>query len=393
MSQAVYLDYHASTPCDPQVVEAMMPFLVDCCANPGSTIHREGLRAANAVEVARTSVSDAIGASKNEVVFTSGATESNNLAMLGLARASRTGRRRIIVSAIEHKCVLNTARHLMGDGWQVELAPVLSDGTVDLAALVDLVDERTALVSIQAANNEIGTIQPVGEIGQIVHRAGAVFHCDAAQALGRLDIDVGFWDVDLLSLSAHKAYGPKGVGALFVRGGAAQAPLEPLVFGGGQEQGLRSGTLNVPGIVGFGRAAELAVGNRVAENGRIEKIRDYMEGRILGGIPEVRRNGALQQRLSGNSSLTIPGCEAEAIIARMPEFAFSAGSACASGAIDPSHVLTAIGVGRAEAHQTIRVGLGRFSSPSDAERFVDALVAGVQQVRLATRGGAVRRSA
>lgn len=393
MTQSVYLDHHASTPCDPKVVEAMMPYLVDCCANPGSTVHREGLRAAKAVEASRALVAGAIGAAPSEIVFTSGATESNNLAILGLARANATDRKRVVVSAIEHKCVLNAAKQLEGMGWDLQVAPVLSDGTVDVAALLDLVDERTALVSIQAANNEIGTIQAVAEISQIVHRVGAVFHCDAAQALGRIEMDARLWDVDLLSLSAHKAYGPKGIGVLFVRGGAAQAPLEPLVFGGGQEAGLRSGTLNVPGIVGFGKAAELAKEAIQEETARIGRIRDFMERRILQELPGVRRNGPGHSRLAGNSSLTIFGCEAEALIARMPGFAFSAGSACSSGAIDPSHVLTAIGVYRDEAYQTVRIGLGRFSSQLEVERFVDALLETVERVRHATGSSIALRSA
>ena len=381
MNRPVYLDYHASTPCDPRVVEAMMPFLVDCYANPSSSIHREGQRAARAVASARGLVASALRSSPNEIVFTSGATESNNLAILGSARASATARRRVVVSAIEHKCVLNAAKHLALVGWDVQVAPVSSDGTIDLGALVGLVDKGTALVSIQAASNEIGTIQPVEAIAQIVHRGGAIFHCDAAQALGRLEIDVTTWDVDLLSLSAHKAYGPKGVGALYVRGGASRAPLEPLQYGGGQEAGLRSGTLNVPGIVGFSRAVELATDQRQVENRRIQDLRDRMESRVVADIPGVRRNGALHQRLSGNSSFTFPGCEAEAIIARLPGFAISTGSACSSGAVEPSHVLVAIGVSRAEAHQTIRIGLGRFSSADDVDAFCAELAPAVAAVR------------
>lgn len=343
MSPTIYLDHHASTPCDPRVIQAMLPFLVDCYANPSSS-HHEGQRAAKAVNDARDMLAGAIGASPGHIVFTSGATESNNLAILGAARAQMPGRNRVVVSAVEHKCVLNAAAHLGTTGWDVQIAPVLSDGTIDLGTLVELIDNKTALVSVQAANNEIGTIQPIEEIAQIVHRVGAIFHSDAAQALGRIDIDVNVWDVDLLSLSGHKAYGPKGVGALYVRGGARNAPLEPLAYGGGQEEGLRPGTLNVPGIVGFGCAAELAVALRAEETNRLRQLRDYMESRLLSVVPQVRRNGATHNRLAGNSSLTFLGCDAEAILARLPEFALSTGSACASGAMEPSHVLIASGL-------------------------------------------------
>jgi cysteine desulfurase len=387
MRRTVYLDHHASTPCDPRVVEAMLPFLVECYANP-SSIHREGQRAANAVHEARRMLASAIHASPAEIVFTSGATESNNLAILGAARSAIPGRRGIVVSAIEHKCVLNAARHLGTAGWDVRIAPVLSDGTIDLGVLVDLVDKETALVSIQAASNEIGTIQPIEEIAQIVHRVGAIFHSDAAQALGRIDIDVGLWDVDLLSLSAHKAYGPKGVGALYVRGGARCAPLEPLVFGGGQEDGLRSGTLNVPGIVGFGRAAGLSIELMLEETDRIRRLRDYMETKVLSAVAGVRRNGAIHHRLAGNSSLTFIGCDAEAIIARLADFALSTGSACSSGAIEPSHVLMAVGIGRAEGHQTIRVGLGRYTSPTEIELFCESIADAVAEVRTYERASA-----
>jgi cysteine desulfurase len=388
MQRAIYLDHHASTPCDPRVVESMLPFLVDCYANPSSTIHGEGRRAANAVESARAVVATTIGASPGEVIFTSGATESNNLAILGAARAERSRRRRIVVSAIEHKCVLNAAKYLGTAGWDIQVAPVLSDGTIDLGRLVDLIDDHTALVSIQAASNEIGTIQPIEEIAQVVHRMGAVLHCDAAQALGRIGIDVGLWDVDLLSVSSHKVYGPKGVGALYIRGGARRAPLEPLMYGGGQEAGLRSGTLNVPGIVGFARAAEIGTENRLEETARIQGLRDYMESRILSCLSNVRRNGALQNRLAGNSSLTFTDCDADALLARLPEFALSTGSACSSGAIEPSHVLSALGLSRSAGHQTLRVGLGRFTASHEIELFCGRLLVAVTDVRELSRPSA-----
>src|SRR6266571_1402184 len=362
--EQVYLDYHASTPCDPRVVEAMLPLFIETFANPSSSIHAQGRKAAETVEKARAHVGQAIGAAAGELVFTSGATESNNLAIQGAVRCEPAGRRKVLATAIEHKCVLESCRWLGNHGYVFEVIPVGEDGLVDLAALVDLVDDRTALVSVQAANNEIGTIQPIAEVAQVVHRAGALLHSDAAQALGRIPIDVGPWGVDLLSLSAHKCYGPKGVGALYVRGGARSAPLEPLVFGGGQEAGLRSGTLNVPGIVGFGRACQIAC----------EEV-------VLDSVSRVQRNGAISRRLAGNSSLRFEGVEAEALIANLPEIAVSTGSACTSGALEPSHVLTAIGLSRQEAYSTLRIGLGRFTMESELEYTATRIAEAVSRIR------------
>jgi cysteine desulfurase len=242
-------------------------------------------------------------------------------------------------------------------------------------------DERTALVSVQVANNEIGTIQPIPEVAQIVHRMGAVFHCDAAQGLGRIPIDVDLWGVDLLSLSAHKCYGPKGVGALYIRGGARSAPLEPLVFGGGQELGMRPGTLNVPGIVGFGKACDISGEEMVEEASRIRRLRDWFEKLVMGCVPHVLRNGALSRRLPGNSSLRFEGVDAEALIANVPDIALSTGSACTSGAMEPSHVLTAIGLSRGEASNTIRVGIGRFTMESELHYAADRISRVVERIR------------
>lgn len=376
----VYLDNHASTPCDPRVVEAMLPFFIDSFANPSSSIHLQGQEAARAVDQAREEVADTIGSSAGEIVFTSGATESNNLAIQGVARFAHQQRRRILASTIEHKCVLESCRWLGGNGFEFVPIPVLRDGLVDLSALVDLVDQQTVLVSVQAANNEIGTIQSIPEIAQIVHRTGALFHCDAAQALGRIPIDVGEWGVDVMSLSAHKCYGPKGVGALFVRGGRA-APIAPMFFGGGQEMGLRSGTLNTPGIVGFAKACQIARDEMPEESARLGHLRDWFERTVLGTIEGVSRNGALSRRLPGNSSLYFAGVEAEALIANMPGIAISTGSACASGALEPSHVLTAIGLSRADAYGTLRVGLGRFTMEMELEYAISQLRQAVGVVR------------
>jgi len=383
----VYLDYHASTPCDPLVVEAMLPYFVEHYANPSSSQHRHGRDAAAAVAIGREKLGVAIGAASQEIVFTSGATESNNLAVLGFARANASERREIVVSAIEHKCVLAAAESLRTAGFEVLVAPVDARGVVDLGWLIDHIGDSTALVSIQAANNDIGTIQAVAEIAQVVHRVGAAFHCDAAQALGRIPIDVRDWDVDLLSLSGHKAYGPKGIGALYIRGGARSAPLAPLLLGGGQESGLRSGTLNVPGIVGFGVAADLATNRLPQETDRIRRMRDRLEERLLAALPGTSVNGDRDKRLCGNSSLTFEGADAEAIIANAPELAVSTGSACSSGAIEPSYVLQAIGLTRQQAFQTLRIGVGRFTMPDDIECAVDGLKRAVGHVRGASKHG------
>jgi len=361
----VYLDHHASTPCDPRVVEEMLPYFLDRFANPSSSTHAAGRGVAAAVEAARGQVASAIAAEPSEIVFTSGATESNNLAILGSIGGAPPTRRRILASAIEHKSVLGPCENLRERGYDFELIPVEPDGRVDLGSFAQRMDERVALASVQAVNNEIGTIQPVREIVQIAHAGGALVHCDAAQALGRIPVDVGDLGVDLLSLSAHKCYGPKGVGALYIRGGAQVAPLEALVFGGDQEAGLRSGTLNVPGIVGFGLAAEIAALEREAEIKRIAPLRDWLEEQISKRILEWRRNGPRTDRVACNSSLTFPGVEADALIVRLRDVHVSTGSACMVGAPAPSHVLTAIGLTRQEAYSTVRIGLGRFTTEQD----------------------------
>jgi len=377
----VYLDYHASTPCDSRVVEAMLPFFLETFANPSSSVHTQGRRAAEAVEQARARVALAIGAAAGEIVFTSGATESNNLAIHGAARAASGGRKKLLAISVAHKCVLSTCKWLSTQGYEFAAIPVTGDGAVDLAALVDLVDDRTILVSVQAANNEVGTIQPIAEVAQIVHRAGALLHSDAAQALGRIPMDVDLSGVDLLSLSAHKCYGPKGVGALYVSGGVRKAPLEPLLYGGGQEGGLRPGTLNVPGIVGFGRACEIAAEEGPIESRRVGRLRDWLESLVLEAVEDVHRNGALSRRLPGNSSLRFDGVEADALIANLPDIALSTGSACSSGAIEPSHVLTAMGLSREQSYGTVRLGIGRFTMEDELEYAAHRICDAVTKIR------------
>ncbi|MCL6576923.1 cysteine desulfurase family protein [Kyrpidia sp.] len=362
----IYLDYHATTPLDPRVLAAMRPYLEVEFGNPSNTLYLSGRRAAAAVEDSREKVAALIGARPHELVFTSGATESNNLAILGVARAS-TERRKMVSTPIEHKSVLEPLRYLSSLGFEAVYLPVDLYGRVDLEAAQRLIDEETLLVSVQAANNEIGTLQDIAQIVAIAKAHGALVHTDAAQAVGKIPVDVETWGVDLLSISAHKLYGPKGVGALYVREGLRKAPLVPLAFGGGQEGGLRPGTLNVPGIVGLGEACALAYREMYQEADRVRRLRDRLEEGIKERIPGVKVNGELEHRLPGNSSLTFPGVEADALILNMPELALSMGSACNSGALEPSYVLTAIGLSREDASSTVRIGIGRFTQAEEVE--------------------------
>ncbi|MBF6595946.1 MAG: cysteine desulfurase [Thermaceae bacterium] len=363
----IYLDNHATTPCDPRVLEAMLPYFTEVFGNPSSALHRHGRRAAEALERARGHVGNLIGAEPGEVIFTSGATESNNLAILGAARGDQTGRKRILTTPIEHKAVLEPFRQLEGQGYELVWLPVDSRGRADAETARRLINDDTLLVSVQAANNEIGTIQPVAEIAEVAHRHGAIVHCDATQAVGKIPFDVGGWGVDLASLSAHKLYGPKGVGALYVSRRFRKGSLRPLVLGGGQEAGVRSGTHNMPGIVGLGEACVIAGEALAGEQARVSGMRDALEERLRSVIPNLQINGDLGNRLPGNSSLSFTEVEADALILNLPDLALSMGSACNSGTIEPSYVLTAIGMSRESANSTVRVGWGRFNTTGDIE--------------------------
>ncbi len=369
----IYLDHHATTPCDPLVVEAMLPYFTTQFGNPSSA-HAAGTRTADAVQQAREQVALLVGAQPGEVVFTSGATEANNLALLGYARAAHATnpRRRIVISAIEHKAIINPAKQLAREGFEIITLPVDAQGTVDLAAAAEAITPDTLLVSMHAANGEIGTIQPIQQLAQLAHAAGALIHTDAAQAVGKIPVDLLAWGVDFLSISAHKLYGPQGVGALIVRH-PRRIQLEPLGYGGGQERGWRSGTLNVPGIVGFGAACALCVDLLPTENSRLAALRNEFEAAILAAIPEAHRNGNLSNRLPHNSSLTFPGIEADALLARLPQLALSTGSACDSGTVEPSSALLALGLSRDDARSTVRVGLGRFTVSTDINQAAAAI--------------------
>lgn len=347
----------------------MYPYFGEAFANPASTEHAAGRLAAEAVDTSRAQVAELIGGRSGEIVFTSGATESNNLAIFGLARASGSDRSRIVTTAVEHKAVLGPCEELSRQGMDVVVLPVDSEGRVNVDAAEETIDESTLLVSIQAANNEIGTIQPVAEVARLAHERGALVHCDAAQAVGKIDVEE--LGVDLMSVSAHKLYGPKGVGALYVRGGPFSMPLWPLTLGGGQERQLRAGTLNVPGIVGFGKACELCLRSISDESKRVSALRDHLESEILGRVEGAWRNGPLEGRLPGSSSLTFPRIDAEALLVNVPNLAISTGSACITGAPEPSHVLLAIGLSRANAYSTIRIGVGRFNNEEEIAQATD----------------------
>ena len=380
MPRPVYLDNHATTRVDPRVVERMLPTFAESYGNAGSTSHAFGWEAKGAVDAARASLASLLGARPEEIVFTSGATEANNLAILG-ALPLRAEGRRVVTAATEHHAVLDACLALRERGAEVVVLPVDGLGRVDPAALERALEEPAALVSIMAANNEIGTIQPIAELAAICRARGVPLHCDAAQAVGRVPVDVKDWGVDLLSLSGHKFHAPKGVGALFVRRGPGAPRLKPQQHGGGQEGGLRPGTLNVHGLVGLGAAADLCAAELSEEGPRIAALRDRLQAGLEESLDGLRVNGDPAARLPGNLSLTVDGVEAEALMTALPGFAFSAGSACSSAAARPSHVLTAIGLEAGQARSTLRFGLGRFTTEEEIERVLAALIAAIRELR------------
>lgn len=376
-NRPVYLDNQATTPCDPRVVEAMLPWFTEQFGNPASVEHVLGRAAAAAVEEARESVARLIGAFPSEIVFTSGATESNNLAIKGAARFARAAgdaRRRVLTVASEHKCVLESVADLASEGFEPVVLPIRPDGLLDTEVLRSGLSTPTLVVSVMAVNNETGVIQDIPALAALARGAGALFHTDAAQAGGKIPIDVRAWDIDLLSLSGHKVYGPKGIGALFVRR-RPRVRLAPLFSGGGQERGLRSGTLPAPLIVGFGAAARLAAAEMEMESQRIAGLRARLFALLERAIPGLRLNGSWERRVSGNLNLTFPGVSAERLMAASPELCVSTGSACSSAAIEPSYVLSAMGLSADEAARTLRIGIGRFTSTADIEFAAAALAA------------------
>lgn len=392
----VYLDCHSTTPVDPQVLQAMLPYFSVEFGNPGSQSHGWGTAVGERVDQARTQFAAGIGADPAEVVFTSGSTESNNLAIRGIAQRLKHRRQGLITIATEHPSVLQPMQKLASEGWNLALAPIVQHqagaeqdrriGQVDLAALEAMVNEQTALVSIALANNEMGVIQPIAEIAQIVHRAGGLLHTDASQVVGWLPIDVRHWQADLISFSAHKFYGPKGVGALYVRGSETYAgarPVRPLAqtIGGGQEFGFRSGTLNVPGIIGIAAAMQIA-GNTWSSAARhVSQMRDQMWQQLLAARPDLLLNGpalAPELRLPNNLNFAVPGIEGQSIMIHSPQVAMSSGSACSSAHPGVSTVLTAIGRNEDVARASLRIGLGRFHTPAQIQWAAGHVLQGIE---------------
>ncbi|MDR0406755.1 MAG: IscS subfamily cysteine desulfurase [Holosporales bacterium] len=378
----IYLDYQATTPCDPCVVEAMLPFFTERCGNPHARAHAYGWEAEEAIETARSRIAQAINADPREVIFTSGATEANNLALKGVAQfyKDRGHKKHIITTQIEHDCVLESCRSLEKQGFMVTYLPVQKDGLVVLDDLRKAITEETLLVSIMTANNEIGVIQPIAEIGALCREAGIFFHTDAAQALGKIALDVNALSVDLMSLSSHKIYGPKGVGALYCRL-KPRVGLAPLLSGGGQERGLRSGTLPVPLCVGFGAACHLACTLKDKENARLLILRNRLYEKLCADLPKIYLNGHFEKRLAGNLNISFEGIEGEGLLMGVKNLALSTGSACNSMSLEPSHVLLALGMDPGLIHGSVRISLGRFTTEEEIDCAAESLIAAVRKLR------------
>ena len=378
MKRPIYLDYQATTPCDPRVVDVMMPYLTEEFGNPHSRSHAYGWTAEEAVEKARHHIADLIKADPREVIFTSGATESNNLAIKGAAYFK--GKGHIITLRTEHKCVLETIRFLEQDGFTTSYLPVTPSGVVDLEVLKQAITPETILVSIMAASNEIGIIQPLKEIGAICRHAGILFHTDAAQALGKIPLDVDDMNIDLMSLTSHKIYGPKGIGALYVRR-KPRVRLRPLFHGGGQERGIRSGTLAPFLCVGFGEAARIYSQEMEQESFRLTQLRDRLLHILTTQLEAVTLNGGAENRLPGNLNLSFFGVEGEGLIMGLKDLAISSGSACTSASLEPSYVLKALGVTEDLIHTSLRISLGRFTTEEEVEIAGHRIVAAVNRLR------------
>jgi cysteine desulfurase len=376
----VYLDYQATTPTDPRVVEAMLPYFTEIFGNPHSRNHRYGWEAEEGVESARAQVAHIIGANAKEIIFTSGATESNNLALKGVARFYRDKKRHIVTCVTEHKCVLDSCRHLELEGFRVTYLPVQRNGLISLDQLRDAIAEDTVMVSIMAVNNEIGVIQPLAEIGRICRERRVFFHTDAAQAVGKIPLDVEAMQIDLMSISGHKIYGPKGIGALYVRR-RPRVRLEAIISGGGQERGMRSGTLPTPLCVGLGEACRIAEAEMGAEAERLHALRERFLSAVRQQLPEIYVNGDLEHRIPGNLNISFAYVEGEGLMMGIKDLAVSSGSACTSASLEPSYVLRALGVDVELAHTSLRIGFGRFTTEADVDYAVDRIVGEVSRLR------------
>ena len=381
MKLPIYMDNHATTPVDPRVLERMIPYFTETFGNAASRNHEFGWKAEEGVDRARSEVAKLINATAKEIIFTSGATESDNLALKGVAGMYREKGDHIITLTTEHKAVLDCCKRLEKEGLRVTYLPVDKEGLVDLDDLRRAITDKTILISIMAANNEIGVLQPVGEIGKIAHEKGVLFHTDATQAVGKIPLDVQEMNIDLLSISAHKMYGPKGVGALYVRRKKPRVQLKAIIDGGGHERGMRSGTLAVPNIIGLGAACEICRQEMADESVRLRGLRDRLHQRLTSQLEEVYVNGDLEQRLPNSLNLSFAYVEGESLLMGIKDVAVSSGSACTSASLEPSYVLKALGVGEDLAHTSIRFGLGRFNTKEEVDFVADRVIETVERLR------------
>lgn len=381
MKLPIYMDNHATTPMDPRVLDAMLPFFTHEFGNAASRNHAFGWTAEEAVEKARKQIADLIGANSKEIVFTSGATESNNLAIKGVAEMYAERGNHIITAATEHKAVLDTTKKLEKAGYRITYLPVQQNGLVDLDMLREAITDKTILVSIMYANNEIGVIQPIAEIGKICKERGVLFHTDGTQAVGKVPVNVIADNVDLMSITAHKMYGPKGIGALYVRRKSPRVQLTAQMDGGGHERGMRSGTLNVPGIVGLGKACELCKQEMAEESRRMSYLRDKLKDRLLAELDETFINGTMESRLPNNLNISFAYVEGESLLMGINDVAVSSGSACTSATLEPSYVLKALGAGDDIAHSSIRFGLGRFNTEEEVDYVAQKVISVVKKLR------------
>jgi cysteine desulfurase len=377
----IYMDNHATTPMDPRVLEEMLPYFTEKFGNAASRNHSFGWVAEEGVETARERIAKLVGATTKEIIFTSGATESDNLAIKGVGEMYKEKGNHIITAVTEHKAVLDTCKRLEKYGYRVTYLPVQKDGLIDLDDLKRAMDDKTILVTIMFANNEIGVLQPVTEIGKLCHERGVIFHTDATQAVGKVPVDVIKQNIDLASISAHKMYGPKGVGALYVRRKNPRVQISAIIDGGGHERGMRSGTLNVPGIVGLGKACAIASEEMPKESCRLAGLRNRLRDNIMGRLDEVYINGSMEHRLPGNLNISFAYVEGESLLMGINDVAVSSGSACTSATLEPSYVLKALGTGDDLAHSSIRFGIGRFNTEAEVDYVADRVVETVQRLR------------
>jgi cysteine desulfurase len=381
MKLPIYMDYHATTPMDPRVFEAMKPYFMETFGNAASRNHSFGWQAEEAVEKSRKQIADLVGATSKEIVFTSGATESNNLALKGVAEMYAEKGNHIITAATEHKAILDTCKRLEKHGIRVTYLPLQTNGLVDLEMLKEAITDKTILISIMYANNEIGVIQPIAEIGKIAKAKGVLVHSDATQAVGKVPVNVIKDNIDLMSITAHKMYGPKGVGALYVRRKSPRVQITAQMDGGGHERGMRSGTMNVPGIVGFGKAAELCRLEMAEESKRLSHLRDKLKAKLESALDEVYINGSFEHRLPHNLNMSFQYVEGESLLMGINDIAVSSGSACTSATLEPSYVLKALGLGDDLAHSSIRFGLGRFTTEEEIDYTATKLIDVVNKLR------------